>query len=47
MGNFKVTNWWSLNANTNIFHYDVSANIDETMVNNKKPFLVFSISKLY
>jgi len=35
MGNFKVTNWWSLNANTNIFHYDVSANIDETMVNNK------------
>ena len=35
MGNFKVTNWWSLNANTNIFHYDVSANIDGTMVNNK------------
>ena len=35
MGNFKLTDWWSINANTNIFHYDISANIDGGIVNNK------------
>lgn len=35
MGNYKLTNWWSLNANTTIFHYSISANIDGNMTNNK------------
>ena len=28
MYNFDLKNWWSINANANIFHYKVSANID-------------------
>ena len=28
MYNFNLKDWWSINANVNIFHYDVSANID-------------------
>lgn len=35
MGNFKLTNWWSFNANTNLFHYSINANIDGINVNNK------------
>jgi len=28
MANVEVTNWWTINANANLFNYNISANID-------------------
>jgi len=29
MGNFKITDWWGVNANTNLFHYDIWAIVED------------------
>ena len=29
MGNFDITKWWSLNANTNTYYYETEGNIDD------------------
>lgn len=34
MGNFQITDWWSVNANTNIFYYDIWANIEGIKTTN-------------
>lgn len=28
MGNVEITDWWTLNANANLFNYDITANVD-------------------
>lgn len=34
MGNFDMTSWWSLNANTNLFHYKIEGNVFEDSFSN-------------
>lgn len=34
MGNFDLTKWWSLNANTNFFHYKIEGNVFEEPFSN-------------
>ena len=29
MGNFQINDWWSVNANTNLFHYDIWAIVED------------------
>jgi len=29
MGNFKLNKWWSLNANTNLYHYEITSEIED------------------
>ena len=35
MGNFNLTDWWSVNANSNLYHYEISANIEGTNQTHK------------
>ncbi len=35
MVNLNVNDWWSINANTNLFHYKISANIEDAKTTNK------------
>lgn len=34
MGNFDLTEWWSLNANANLFHYTIEGNVFEDSFSN-------------
>ena len=34
MGNFDLTKWWSLNANSNLFHYKIEGNVFEDSFSN-------------
>ncbi len=35
MGNFSVTDWWSINANTNLYHYKITSTIEEVETTRK------------
>ncbi len=34
MGNFELTDWWSLNANSNLYYYDIWANVEGAKTSN-------------
>lgn len=35
MGNFSVTDWWSVNANANLYHYKITSTIEEVETTRK------------
>ena len=34
MGNFEITDWWSVNANSNLYYYDIWANVEGVKTSN-------------